>query len=64
MLIFFQVCGTIDKNLNVFKSSIGLGRTNKQWNLQKGSLCFKVAYEEKCLKKRASEDHHKLSAKS
>jgi len=27
MLIFVQVCRTINKNLNVFKSSIGSGRT-------------------------------------
>jgi len=30
MLIFVQVCRTIDKNLNVFKSSIGSGRTNEK----------------------------------
>jgi len=29
MLIFVQVCRTIDKNLNVFKRSIGPGRTNE-----------------------------------
>jgi len=59
MLIFVQVCRTIDKNLSVAKSSIGSGRTNKeQWNLHEGSLCCKKTSEEKdVLKKRGSEDH-------
>ena len=48
LLIFVQVCRTIDKNLSVFKSSIGSGKPNEeQWNLQKGSLCCKKASEEK-----------------
>ena len=29
MLIFVQVCMPIDKNLNVFNSTIGSGRTNE-----------------------------------
>jgi len=63
MLIFVQVCKTIDKNLRVSKSSIGYRRTNEeQWNLQKGSLCCKKAYEAiKVLKKRSSENHQKHS---
>jgi len=51
MLIFVQVCRTIDKNSVSLKSSIGSERTNKeQGNLQKGSLCCKKASEEKRLK--------------
>jgi len=63
MLIFVQVCRTIDKNLSFYKSSIGSGRTNEeQWNLQKGSLCCRKASEEiEVLKKRGYEDHQKHS---
>jgi len=47
MLIFVQVCRTIYKNLVSLQSSIGSGRTNEEkWNLQKGRLCCKEAYEE------------------
>ena len=51
LLIFVQVCRTIDKNLSVFISSIGSGRTNESSGIYKRSLCCK---------KRASEDHQKL----
>jgi len=35
MLIFVQVCRTIDKNLDVFKSSISSGRTNESNGIYK-----------------------------
>jgi hypothetical protein len=35
MLIFVKVCRTIDKNLNVFISSIGSGRTNESNGVNK-----------------------------
>ena len=50
MLIFVQVCRTIDKNLNVFKSSVGSGRTNESNEIYKKEGC--VAKEH--LKKGAS----------
>jgi len=47
MLIFVQVCRTIDKNVKVFISSISSGRTNESNGiLQKGSLFCKIASEE------------------
>jgi len=52
MLIFVQVCRTIDKNLSVFKSSIGSGRTNESNEIYKKEACF----ARKHLKKRASEE--------
>jgi len=39
MLIFVQVCRTIDKNLSVFKSSIGSGRTNESNGIYKKEAC-------------------------
>jgi len=47
MLIFVQVCRTIDKNLNVFESSIGFGRINES---------NKACVARKRLKKRAYEE--------
>ena len=35
MLIFVQVCRTIDKKLNVFDLSIGSGRTNESNEIYK-----------------------------
>jgi len=52
MLIFVQVCRTIDKKLNVFKSSISSGRTNESNRIYKKKACV-ARY---CLKKRASEE--------
>jgi hypothetical protein len=52
MLIFVQVCRTIDKNSSVFISSIGSGRTNESNGIYK-----KRAYvARESLKKIASED--------
>jgi len=51
MLRFVQ-CRTIDKNLNVFKSSIGSGRTNESNGTYKKEAC--VARQR--LKKRAYEE--------
>jgi hypothetical protein len=53
MLIFVQVCRTIDKNLSVFNSSIGSGRTNESNEIYKKEACV----ARKHLKKRGSEDH-------
>jgi len=39
MLIFVQVYRTIDKNLNVFKSNIGSGRTNETNGIYKKKAC-------------------------
>jgi len=58
MLIFVQVCKTIDKNLSVFNSSIGSGRTNESNEIYKKEACV----ARKHLKKRGSEDHQKLKA--
>jgi len=55
MLIFVQVCRTINKNLNQI---LGSGRTNESNEIYKRSLCCK----KKHLKKRAFEDHHKLKS--
>ena len=52
MLIFVQVCRTIDKNLSVFNSSIGYGITNESNETYKKEACV----ARKHLKKRGSED--------
>jgi len=39
MLIFVQVCRTIDKNLYVCKPSIGSGRTNESNEIYKKKAC-------------------------
>jgi len=52
MLIFVQVCRTIDKNLKFFKSSIGSGRTNESNRICKKEACV----ARKHLKKSASEE--------
>jgi len=52
MLIFVQVCRTIDKNLSVFKSSIGSRRTNESNEIYKKEACV----TRKHLKKSASEE--------
>jgi len=39
MLIFVQVCRTINKNLYVFKPSIGSGRTNESSGIYKKEAC-------------------------
>jgi len=52
MLIFVQVCRTIDKNLSVFKSSIGYGRTNASNGIYEKEACV----ARKHLKKRASKE--------
>jgi len=58
MLIFVQMCRTIDKNLNVFKSSIGSGRTKEGNGIYKEETCV----ARKHLKKWGSEDHQKLTS--
>jgi len=60
MLIFVQMCKTIDKNLSVFKSSIDSGRTNESIGFYKREACV----ARKHLKKWGSEDHQKLSTRS
>ena len=52
MLIFFQVCRTIDNKLSVFKPSIGFGRTNESNGIYKKEAC--VARQR--LKKRVYEE--------
>jgi len=52
MLIFVQVCRTIDKNLSVFKSSVGSGRTNESNEIYIKEACV----ARKHLKKRGSEE--------
>jgi len=52
MLIFVQVCRTIDKNLSVFKSSISSGRTNESNGNYKKEACV----ARKHMKKRAPEE--------
>jgi len=70
MLIFVQVCRTINKNLSVFKSSINYEEQMRATKFTKRKLCCKKASEEESvwrkyhLKKRASEDHQKLFTKS
>jgi len=56
MLIFVQVCMTIDKNLSVSKSSIGSGETNESNGIYKKEACV----ARKRLKKRGSEYYQKL----
>jgi len=53
MLIFVQVCMTIDKNLVSFYSSIGSGRTNEeQMDLYKNEACV----ARKVMKERGSKE--------
>jgi len=52
MLIFVQVCRTIDKNLSVFKSSIGSRRKNES----NGIFKKETYVARKHLRKRASEE--------
>jgi len=52
ILISVQVCRNIDKNLSVFKLSIGYGRTNESNEIYKKEACVARNH----MKKRASED--------
>jgi len=62
MLIFVQVCRTIDKHLSVFKSSIGSGRTNENNGIYKKEPSIARKHLKKaCLKRRGFEDHQKQS---
>jgi hypothetical protein len=50
MLIFVQVCKTINKKLNVFNSSIVYGRTNESNGIYKKEVCvagMKIESEDK-----------------
>jgi len=69
MLIFVQVCKTIDKNFSVFISRLGSGRTNQSNGIHKKEACV----TREGLKKITSEDiwnnsskavHQKLSTRS
>jgi len=60
MLIFVQVCKTIDKNLSVFISSIGFGRTNESNGIYKRSLCCKKASKEKSVWRSSEAEDWKL----
>ena len=47
MLIFVQVCRTIDKNLSVFISSIRSKRTNESNGIYKKGACLtRLEFEE------------------
>jgi len=53
MLIFVQVCRSIDKNLSVFISRLGSGRTNESKRNYKKEACV----TRRSMKKIASEDN-------
>jgi hypothetical protein len=63
MLIFFQVCRTIDKKLNVFSSSIGSERTNESNGIYKREACVARMKTESEVKERLK-NYQKLSTRS
>lgn len=63
MLIFVQVCRTIDKKLNVFNTSLGSWRTNENNEIYKKEACVARMKTESEVKERLK-NYQKLSIRS